>query len=565
MSCLTCKRRKKQCDDKRPRCTTCKASHIRCTYEGPPSVLQFYHEFPESKAVVRTDNKPDVDRLQKTLFQPAVNGELQQASSEDLFSEIYLSWDDDFPMFSDFDYGTFSAPAPDIQMPELPLLSSQETKDATCMTVDDAAGSRNPISDTLHDQPPAKRPREYELPTHLLAHHYSRDLAGRFSFKRRDWTFYTYFLHRFGQSHPWVLSSILAWTSANLFYTGKTKSLDEALRHYQESLQSMTRKYGVATASDSAIDGGQIIAENSSDDIDALFVAYFFLALVDVVMARPGPLRDNLRFIAAIIRIPDFKNMMTGVQARVTSWFCILDAKASAIQPGEGAVLEAMGDEETLVQALRHSSTTLQQAYAITYLDEERTADEKQLPLLDRMLRLMWLLHQITKSKRTDQNSSDAEDIRIKLNSYHLEVESDNQYEGRSRSTFLVLCALYHAVEISFSRCFKLGERRHAANNHAEEIICISQKLRAMLPAGSALPPPTKIWPLPLVMAAIEVEDIIYREWAVQVLGTYQQVAGDHYAWAKKFVETVCEKEDGASQRLDWAIILNNLKNGLVI
>ena len=87
-----------------------------------------------------------------------------------------------------------------------------------------------------------------------------------------------------------------------------------------------------------------------------------------------------------------------------------------------------------------------------------------------------------------------------------------------------------------------------------------------MRPAGSRyLPPPTNIWPLPLVMAAIEVKDLIYREWAVQILEMYQQVAGDHYAWSKRFVETVCEKEDVVARRLDWATILSDLNDGIVI
>ncbi|KAJ5104236.1 hypothetical protein N7532_004765 [Penicillium argentinense] len=66
-------------------------------------------------------------------------------------------------------------------------------------------------------------------------------------------------------------------------------------------------------------------------------------------------------------------------------------------------------------------------------------------------------------------------------------------------------------------------------------------------------------------MAATEVEDLIYREWVLQVLGGYAKVGGDHYRWSMKFVEAVCDKEDRASQRLDWSKILQEVRDGLVI
>lgn len=221
------------------------------------------------------------------------------------------------------------------------------------------------------------------------------------------------------------------------------------------------------------------------------------------------------------------------------------------------------------MRAVRLSFTTLQKAYSITYPEEERYSDEKQHPLLELMLRLTSLLHRITQVRHNNLAVHDVNVIRKTLDSYRLVIESDldpGQYEGRSRCTFLVLRALYHSVEISFSRCLIPGETRHAANQHAIGIIQISQNLKAMQPAGAvSSPPPTKFWPLPLVMAAIEVKDLIYREWAVNMLEVYQQVAGDNYFWSKKFVEAVCEREDRASARLDWGVILEELKDGLVI
>jgi hypothetical protein len=61
-------------------------------------------------------------------------------------------------------------------------------------------------------------------------------------------------------------------------------------------------------------------------------------------------------------------------------------------------------------------------------------------------------------------------------------------------------------------------------------------------------------------MAAIEVGDPIYREWAVRMLADYETVGGDHYAWSRKFVEVICVKEDQIAQRLDWSSILAEIK-----
>ncbi|KAL1889489.1 hypothetical protein Sste5346_008867 [Sporothrix stenoceras] len=57
-------------------------------------------------------------------------------------------------------------------------------------------------------------------------------------------------------------------------------------------------------------------------------------------------------------------------------------------------------------------------------------------------------------------------------------------------------------------------------------------------------------------MAAIEVDDIIYREWAIDRLKSYEKVGGDHYVHATKFVELMCATEDKAMTRVDWEPIM---------
>ncbi|CAI7654699.1 unnamed protein product [Penicillium manginii] len=310
-------------------------------------------------------------------------------------------------------------------------------------------------------------------------------------------------------------------------------------------------------------------SSKTDDDRDALFVACFFLALLDLALARSQPLMITIRFIASILQTPEFKDRMTGVQARVLSWFCILDGKASAFQPGDGFILQAIGSEEKIVELVRVSSTTLQDAYSITYPEEERQSDERQHPLLELMLRLSFLLHMITSIKSNTPDRNIVKDIRDKLDLYCQAIDQDiasSSQEGRNQCTNLVLRALYHSVEISYSRCLVYSDKRHAADRHARDIIRMTQQLKTLRPVGSKMtPPPTKFWPLPLVMAAIEVEDPIYREWAVRMLADYETVGGDHYSWSRKFVEAMCEREDHFAQRLDWSSILADIKDGLVI
>lgn len=102
--------------------------------------------------------------------------------------------------------------------------------------------------------------------------------------------------------------------------------------------------------------------------------------------------------------------------------FCILDAKASAFQHGDGAVLDAIGGQDGVAAALNASFTTLQQVYSVTYPDEERKGDETQRPLLERMLRLMALLGDIAKCKE-DPVQSKIDHIRGCLD-IHAEVSN---------------------------------------------------------------------------------------------------------------------------------------------
>ncbi|EOO01557.1 putative fungal transcriptional regulatory protein [Phaeoacremonium minimum UCRPA7] len=85
-----------------------------------------------------------------------------------------------------------------------------------------------------------------------------------------------------------------------------------------------------------------------------------------------------------------------------------------------------------------------------------------------------------------------------------------------------------------------------------------------MLKRPRSEPPPTKIWPLPLVLAAIEAKDSIYRGWAVQKIRDYAQ-AGKHYANACAFAEEVQGREEQRNARVDLAAISHNMPDNFII
>ena len=148
-------------------------------------------------------------------------------------------------------------------------------------------------------------------------------------------------------------------------------------------------------------------------------------------------------------------------------------------------------------------------------------------------------------------------------------IATTKTFQGRTQSTWLVLQALYSAVEISFSRAFHPLAPRCSADAFATTIIRVTQKLHALRASGggesASSPPPTKIWPLPLVMAAIEVRDPIYREWAQRKMESYEANGGDHYKFARQFVDKMCEAEDAAGRRLDFTAITPKVQIGLII
>lgn len=135
---------------------------------------------------------------------------------------------------------------------------------------------------------------------------------------------------------------------------------------------------------------------------------------------------------------------------------------------------------------------------------------------------------------------------------------------NRVLSTLYTTTALYHATEIYFSRMFAVNSPLYTANSNAAAIISTTEKLYRVLKFPKEEPPPTKMWPIPLVMAAIEASDPIYRDWALRKISDYS-CAGEHFHNSIIFVETVHELEEKSGTRANLSDIMNSMGETVII
>lgn len=131
-------------------------------------------------------------------------------------------------------------------------------------------------------------------------------------------------------------------------------------------------------------------------------------------------------------------------------------------------------------------------------------------------------------------------------------------------SIYLTTNALFHAVEIYASRVYQPNELLYAKSIHAEKIITITRHFYRKLKRPRTEAPPTKIWPVPLIMAAIEAKDPIYREWTLQQIKEYCR-AGKHFVNACTFVEKVHAAEEATGGRADLRRIAQDMGDDFVI
>jgi hypothetical protein len=239
------------------------------------------------------------------------------------------------------------------------------------------------------------------IPDHLLAQHYTRNLTGRYSSKDRGWNYYTYFYNRFTNTHPFVLSALYSWTAAHLFFSGALKTLDNAIKYYYRCLSQMSISHNilVATSVEESleIDGSQGVIQLSADDLDAVVVSLYFLASTDLLAARPQELRSLLRAMTTLVSLPN-RHPRDGLAFEVCNWFCFLDARSSAFGKGSSSMIGALGGEEGLVNATKNSRGFLRNEYKMLYPADMIQRDAAHIPLNEIVLRLIAIFGEISRN-----------------------------------------------------------------------------------------------------------------------------------------------------------------------
>ncbi|KAF5602523.1 hypothetical protein FPCIR_1864 [Fusarium pseudocircinatum] len=404
----------------------------------------------------------------------------------------------------------------------------------------------------------------------VLAQHYTQNLAAKYSSKGQTWNNHTYFFHRFNSSHSFVISSLYAWTAAHLHCNGTLGSEASALEHYEKSLVALGDQLGVhleigGMEGELSQTWPQLITRD--DDLDAVSVTLYFLAWTDLLLSRRASLKRMLSLEACLLESRGHGDQSQSVYGRMAVWFCFLDARAALFSQGDDRIIQCLGNDLGLIFAVDKSYNFLQQEYTLLYPNEERRWDEAHRPLYVATCRLVALLGMISRDDRTAAGNNQEATTRASLGDINQGLASITEEKAAERkvlSIFLTANALFHAVHIYASRTYRPEEAIYAETAHAEDIIGITRRFYSKLKRPRTEAPPTKIWPIPLIMAAIEAKDPIYRDWALQLIKDCSQ-AGKHYANACAFVEKVHADEEGTGCRANLSRIAQDMGDDFVI
>ncbi|KAF5707433.1 hypothetical protein FMUND_11104 [Fusarium mundagurra] len=388
----------------------------------------------------------------------------------------------------------------------------------------------------------------------VLAQHYTQNLASKYSSKGQTWNNHTYFFNRFNSTHSFVISALYAWTAAHLYCNTTLGSESSALEHYEKSLTALGDQLGIHLGlkgldEELSQTWPQLITRD--DDLDAVSVTLYFLAWTDLLLSRRASLRRMLSLEACLLESRGHGDQSQSVYGRMAVWFCFLDARASLFSQGDHRIIQCLGNDLGLMFAVDKSYNFLQQEYTLLYPNEERRWDEAHRPLGDR-----------TTAAENQEASMRAslDDISQGLAS----ISEEKAAENKVLSIFLTANALFHSVHIYASRIYRPKDVVYTETEHAEDIIGITRRFYSKLKRPRTEAPPTKIWPIPLIMAAIEAKDPIYRDWALQLIKGCSQ-AGKHYANACAFVEKVHSAEEGTGCRANLSQIAQEMGDDFVI
>ncbi|KAG7405078.1 putative transporter [Fusarium oxysporum f. sp. rapae] len=529
--CNTCARRKLSCDQLKPRCSPCRRSHLKCAYE-PTSHAVF--EFRDETEQIRTHSRR--------------RGKRKSTPRQSSFTEV-----------SPQTQMTFSAVETDV--PDSLEPSSLAMLDATAMpwmdgifeSYPDQQWDLSPDSAVLYNGaaqlwlPQTDSPGQIStdfnagslsssspqtVSDRVLAQHYTQNLASKYSSKGQTWNNHTYFFNRFNSSHSFVISALYAWTAAHLYCNGTLGSESSALEHYEKSLVALGDQLGIQLGiggvdEELSQTWPQLITRD--DDMDAISVTLYFLAWTDLLLSRRASLKLMLSLEACLLESRGHGDQSQSVYGRMAVWFCFLDARASLFSQGDDRIIQCLGNDLGLMFAVDKSYNFLQQEYTLLYPNEERRWDEAHRPLYD--------LATISEEKAA---------------------------ENKVLSIYLTANALFHAVHIYASRVYRPTDAAYVDTLHAEDIIGITRRFYNKLKRPRTEAPPTKIWPIPLIMAAIEAKDPIYRDWALQLIKDCSQ-AGKHYVNACAFVEKVHDAEEGTGCRANLSQIAQDMGDNFVI
>ncbi|EXL99484.1 hypothetical protein NOF04DRAFT_5078 [Fusarium oxysporum II5] len=404
----------------------------------------------------------------------------------------------------------------------------------------------------------------------VLAQHYTQNLASKYSSKGQTWNNHTYFFNRFNSSHSFVISALYAWTAAHLYCNGTLGSESSALEHYEKSLVALGDQLGIQLGigvvdEELSQTWPQLITRD--DDLDAISVTLYFLAWTDLLLSRRASLKRMLSLEACLLESRGHGDQSQSVYGRMAVWFCFLDARASLFSQDNDRIIQCLGNDLGLMFAVDKSYNFLQQEYTLLYPNEERRWDEAHRPLYVATCRLVALLGMISIGDRNAAMESQEASTRASLDDIHqglASISEEKAAEKKVLSIFLTVNALFHAVHIYASRVYRPADEIYTDTSHAEDLIGITRRFYSKLKRPRMEAPPTKIWPIPLIMAAIEAKDPIYRDWALQLIKDCSH-AGKHYVNACAFVEKVHAAEEGTGCRANLSQIAEDMGDNFVI
>ena len=123
----------------------------------------------------------------------------------------------------------------------------------------------------------------------------------------------------------------------------------------------------------------------------------------------------------------------------------------------------------------------------------------------------------------------------------------------RLQSTYQIVQCVYYSVEIYQSMIFD-RDVPYAEAASAREIIKISE----VLMRGRTEPPRSKIWPVPIFLAALEVDDPVYLSWCFDHFEKLKST-GKNYERAISVIKEVRQHQKQEGKRAVTGVIMKKL------